>query len=52
MPKIISYQEFEEADKRLKELQSEIELDVIQEMEMDRLMEEINEFKGKISNFE
>lgn len=47
-----SIKEYKEAEKRVAELQSMDELDVIEEMEHDRLCREMNEFNEKISNFE
>lgn len=44
--------EYKEAEERVAELQSMHELDPVEQMELDRLIREMNEFKEKLSNFE
>ncbi len=49
---LISYQEYNETKKRILELQNQIELDPVEQMELDRLIRERNEFKEKLNNIE
>jgi len=47
-----SFQDYQEAKKRIQQLQDWPELDVVEKMELDRLIKEVNEFQEKITNFE
>ncbi len=47
-----SIQKYNEAKARVSELQDWPELDPLQQMELDRLIREMNEFDEKLSNFE
>ena len=49
---LISYQDKENALDRVDELQNMPELDVVEQMELDRLIREINEFKEKLINLD
>ena len=47
-----SIQQYKEAEQRVKELQAWPELDAVQQMELDRLVREMNELNEKLNNFE
>lgn len=47
-----SYQEYNKVKKRITELQNWPDLDIVEQMELDRLIKEINTFNEKMTNFE